>query len=61
MKRCLFSALGFLWLTLSAFAACSPSVPAGSIQVVDCNAEGVVANSPYYSISDAAALPLGFW
>ena len=44
-----------------AFAACSTSVPAGSIQIVDCNAESVVANSPYYSINDANALSLGFW
>jgi hypothetical protein len=61
MKR-LLVAIGFmLGLTLRALATCAVSVPAGSIQVVDCNQESVVANSPYYTLTDAAGLPLGFW
>ena len=62
MKNLLAAALvALLAFASPAFAACSTSVPAGSIQIVDCNAENIVTNSPYYSINDANALSLGLW
>jgi hypothetical protein len=61
VKKPILSIVLFLWLMPTVNAACSTSVPAGSIQVVDCNQENVVANSPYFSLSDATGLPLGFW
>jgi hypothetical protein len=44
-----------------AFAACTASVPAGSFQMEACNAESALTESPYATISDANALPLGFF
>jgi len=51
---------GCIFYASAAHAACAPSIPAGSIEVIDCNQESIVTNSPYYTLSDATGLPLGF-
>ena len=61
MNRIILAFVAFLAWTAASFAACTPSVPAGSFQMEACNAESVLNESPYATISDANALPLGFF
>lgn len=62
MIKSLLIALGcLLWLTVSAFATCAPTIAPGSMTIVDCNQGSLVTNSPVFSITDVNALPLGHW
>ncbi len=60
MKKLLLAVLAALFPAL-AEAACSTSVPTGSITIVDCTAENLVTNSPSYALTDATALALDFY
>jgi hypothetical protein len=61
MRKLLFAFVALLAWTAASFAACTASVPAGSFQMEACNQGNLLTESPYATISDASALPLGFY
>lgn len=61
MRKLALAFVALLAWTAASFAACTASVPAGSFQMEACNQESILNESPYATISDASALPLGFY
>lgn len=54
-------AFATLLFARAAFATCSVTVPAATIQIVDCTQGSIVSNSPFYSLTDATGLQLAYW